>query len=498
LAKLRVAANIDKLSELLSQQDVELAMLIHGRLKNRLRAGDFRDLAGKLLEEAREEDKLVRVKVTGPGGEYRLYAYKGMIVGAVGETSEGVLLGPKALQVLEDLREAGVIDIWEVDISALPGEVAEALGAARPSEARPPPPRGWIGLELGGFRVVAIHSEKGALNYILRAEAPWGEVVALKIPKLQPGRGVGGLEVYRLVSEAQAMARVATVDRRLLERYLDLMGYTRDLASTLERRRDNVVRVYAIHAPLRSYERAEDYLYRPPFAAMELADGDLLELERGEARDELVSALAGQVGGALALAHAIGIGHFDLKPANILYKRVDGAVMLKLSDFTGYNRVDGRFVVNLFTPEYSDPLLIAARGRGVRLDSDVFNLAALLYRVARGAPCYCIWALNLYLLSLITNRPPPDQVLRLLTSRGEAARYVEEVRNAVTLAMRERLGASAVLDRLRARYEECIRSNTSRLREPLRSALRRALTLNQRARPRDAVDFYARNLLSLA
>ncbi|MEB2835768.1 MAG: hypothetical protein GSR80_001297 [Desulfurococcales archaeon] len=497
MAKARIAANIDELSEALSSQDVELAILINGKLKTRLKAKGLEDLLSLLASES-SPDSLVRVKFTGPGGEYRVYAYKGVIVGVVGETSEGRILGSKALKVLEDLGEVGVVDVWETPLSSLPEEVQRALGAAKPREARPPPPEGWVGLELAGYRVLGLHSDKGAFSYIMLAEAPWGERVALKIPRIKPGDARAVLEVYRLVSEAQVLARLSNADRRIITHNLEALGYPRDLAGLLEERASNILRVYTIHVPRRSYESVEEYTYNPPFIAMELAEGDLESLEASEPRDDLVVSVARQVGGALALAHSFGLAHFDLKPANVLYRRVRGAPLLKLADFTGYNRVDGRFLVDLFTPEYSDPLLVASRGRAGSLSSDVFNLAALLYRVARGSPCYCIWVLNMMMLSALARRPPPRQALDALRrSNPRAAAYISRVEAAVSALRREASGAGGVVDRVRQYYEQCIVSETAPIREPLRTALRRALTLNTRARPRDAIDYYARNLMSL-
>ncbi len=498
-ARVAIASNIDDLSRELASQDVELSILINGRLKARVKAEGLSGLLARLSELSGDPSSLVRVKVEGPGGEYRIYAYKGVIVGVVGETREGVIYGRKALEVLEDIGETGVVDIWEAPVDSLPESIREALGAARPREVRPPPPEGWVGLELGGFKVVGILSEKGAFSYILKAEAPWGEPVALKIPRIKPGEGGGArLVVYRMVSEGQVLARLSAIDRRILERNLDMLGYPRDLAGLLEERRMNILRVYAIHAPKLEYGSVEDYLYHPPFLAMELADGDLERLEAEEPRDEILEAVAKQVGGALALAHAVGVAHFDLKPANILYKRLEGVPLLKLSDFTGYNRVDSGFLVDLFTPEYSDPLLVASRGRRATLSSDVFNLAALLYRVARGAPSYCIWVLNLMMLSTLARRPPPREALEALRRKDPAAaRYISAVEAAVAAMARGAIGGGGVVERVRGSYEECIAETTAPIKEPLRSALRRALTLDTRLRPRDAIDYYARSLLSV-
>jgi serine/threonine protein kinase len=493
-----IASNLDELSEKLASEEVELSILINGRLRGRRKIGGFQDLVRVLVEESSSSDILVRVKLTGPGGEYRVYAYNGVIVGVIGETSGGRILGSKALRVLEDLRDVGTIDVWEVSVESLPGEVKEALGAARLEEARPPPPEGWVGLELHGFKVVRLHSDKGAFNYIMAAEAPWGEEVALKIPRIEPGGSSAALAVYRMISEAQVLARLYTVDRRVIEANLDALGYPRDLAELVSEGRKHVVKVYAISAPRRDYRDVKEYLYHPPFVAMEIADGDLEDLEASEPRDELVSSVASQVGSALALAHTLGMGHFDLKPANVLYKRLGGGYILKLSDFTGYNRLDSRFLVDLFTPEYSDPLLVASRGRAGTPASDVFNLAALLYRVARGAPCHCVWVLNTLMLSALSGRPPPRRALDALkASDPRVAAYVSRVESAVAAMKREALGMSGVIERVRDSYEECIQHATEPLREPLRSVLRRALTLNRRARPRDAIDYYTRNLLSL-
>lgn len=131
---------------------------------------------------------------------------------------------------------------------------------------------------------------------------------------------------------------------------------------------------------------ADGYLY----LVMELVDGSSLAqhleahgaLDPGESR-----AIASSVLGALAAAHAAGIVHRDVKPANILLGR-DGTV--KLADFGIAKRLDelpGDVTVlgNLIgTPKYLAPEQVG--GHPATPASDVYAVGVVLYEMLSGEP----------------------------------------------------------------------------------------------------------------
>ena len=95
--------------------------------------------------------------------------------------------------------------------------------------------------------------------------------------------------------------------------------------------------------------------------------------------------IIGQVGSALDAAHARGLVHRDVKPANILVADDDHAY---LSDFgavkelaSGGTTRTGSFVGTL---EYSAPEQI--EGGAVDARTDVYALACVLYECLAGAP----------------------------------------------------------------------------------------------------------------
>jgi serine/threonine protein kinase len=73
-----------------------------------------------------------------------------------------------------------------------------------------------------------------------------------------------------------------------------------------------------------------------PYLAMEFFDGLTLEewvKQNGTLSVDDLGEVAGLVGGALKAAHARGLLHRDVKPANILLRREEGAWQVKLIDF---------------------------------------------------------------------------------------------------------------------------------------------------------------------
>ncbi len=93
-----------------------------------------------------------------------------------------------------------------------------------------------------------------------------------------------------------------------------------------------------------------------------------------------------QTAGALAAAHAQGLVHRDVKPANILLER--GVDRVLLTDFGLARAVDDatltRSGVIAGTPQYMSPE--QAKGEAIDARSDLFSLGSVLYALCAGRP----------------------------------------------------------------------------------------------------------------
>jgi serine/threonine protein kinase len=120
------------------------------------------------------------------------------------------------------------------------------------------------------------------------------------------------------------------------------------------------------------------------FIVMELLSGRTFvrELARGPLDEARLRAVADAVLGALAAAHAEGIVHRDVKPANLL---LDDDDRVKVADFgiaTSLDAGETTTVVPLGTPAYCAPERL--RGFPATERSDLYSLGVVLYEAATG------------------------------------------------------------------------------------------------------------------
>jgi serine/threonine-protein kinase len=114
-----------------------------------------------------------------------------------------------------------------------------------------------------------------------------------------------------------------------------------------------------------------------------------------------------QIAAGLAAAHAQGLVHRDVKPANILLER--GIERVTLTDFGLARAVDDatltRSGVIAGTPQYMSPE--QARGEPVDARSDLFSLGSVIYAMCTGRPPFRAETSYGILRRITDNEPRP-------------------------------------------------------------------------------------------
>jgi serine/threonine-protein kinase len=205
---------------------------------------------------------------------------------------------------------------------------------------------------------------------------------------LEKKLGEGGMGVVYRASHA-LLRRPTAVKLLVAERAGEraIMRFEREVRLTARLTHPNTVTIY-------DYGRTPEGLF---YYAMELLDGiDLEELVRmnGPLPPARVCHILQQVAGALAEAHAVGLIHRDVKPANImLCRQIGRADIAKLLDFGLVRELDGsdktKSDVHALTgtPLYMSPEAIV-HPREVDGRADLYALAAVGYFLLVGAPVF--------------------------------------------------------------------------------------------------------------
>ncbi len=143
-----------------------------------------------------------------------------------------------------------------------------------------------------------------------------------------------------------------------------------------------------------------------PFLAMEFIEGESLDalVRRGPIEPQRAVEILVQAAAALDAAHALGIVHRDVKPANLMVAK-DGRVKLMDFGIAKEQEQSSTTAALLCTPGYTAPELLDGAGASAVTDRWAFavtafeclegvppfegdNLSAVLYNVAHGSPVF--------------------------------------------------------------------------------------------------------------
>ncbi|NGN95342.1 serine/threonine protein kinase [Nocardioides sp. KC13] len=181
-----------------------------------------------------------------------------------------------------------------------------------------------------------------------------------------------------------------------------------------------------------------------PWLVMEYVEGKTLAhmvRDDGALSVEDAARLIGQIASALRAAHAAGIVHRDVKPANIVVGRAERA---KLTDFGIARGVDSQTTQTgqvTGSPAYLAPE-IATGGRATPA-SDMWSLGATLFQALTGEPPYGIGDNALATLYRVVHEDPPRTPL--------AGRLAPLLEHTMAYDPADRWSAQDVLDFLAGR-----------------------------------------------
>ena len=191
------------------------------------------------------------------------------------------------------------------------------------------------------------------------------------------------------------------------------------------------------------YDFGESRDGQPPFLVMELVDGQPLTslLSSGPVETGRTLDIVAQVAAGLAVAHAAGVVHRDIKPGNLL---VDERGGVKITDFGIAHAVGSapltRTGMVMGTPAYLAPERVGGAAAGPA--SDLYSLGMVAYHCLAGGLPFTGTPLEIALAHRSEPMPPlPDRVpppvaslVASLTARDPAMRPASAAQVAATAA----------------------------------------------------------------
>jgi WD40 repeat protein/serine/threonine protein kinase len=243
----------------------------------------------------------------------------------------------------ERRQDIAFLQLLRTALQPAPPAAVEAVRAFLP-----PSSAGGLG-RLGHYELIEVIG-RGAMGVVLKArDESLQRVVAIKL--MAPEMAAEPTARKRFTREAQAAAAV---------------------------RNEHVIDIHAV-------EETNGI----PYLVMEYIQGESLQnrlRRQGSLALEQILRIGAQIAAGLAAAHAQGLIHRDVKPANILLE--NGVARVKITDFGLARPVDDpRMTPNgtiAGTPQYMSPE--QASGGALDHRTDLFSLGSVLYFMCTGRP----------------------------------------------------------------------------------------------------------------
>lgn len=272
---------------------------------------------------------------------------------------------------------AGGRDDWSKIESALRNEISVELAADDARRSRLIPADGRTANQTANdFR---LPSTDFAVEFLQPSNNPEsiGRLDDIEI-RAVIGQGGNGIVLKGFQAELNRLVAVKVMAPMLATSAAARKRFAREAQATAAIVHPNVMPILTVHS-----DGQLPYLIMPYVDCESLQD----RLDHEAALPTLdVLRIAHQVANGLAAAHAQGLVHRDVKPANILLEK--GVDRVMLTDFGLARAVDDATLTRTGliagTPQYMSPE--QARGDGVDTRSDLFSLGSVMYAMSTGRP----------------------------------------------------------------------------------------------------------------
>src|SRR5262249_42097849 len=192
------------------------------------------------------------------------------------------------------------------------------------------------------------------------------------------GRGGFGVVLKAYDESLHRMVAIKVLSSHLARNATARKRFAREAEAAAAVAHEHVVTIHAVEKD-----------HEPPYIVMQYVSGASLQdrLDRdGPLEVKEILRIGAQAARGLAAAHAQGVIHLDIKPANILLE--NGVERVKITDFGLARTLDDASLtqsgVVAGTPQYMSPE--QADGLAVDHRTDLFSLGSVLYALCTGRP----------------------------------------------------------------------------------------------------------------